>query len=430
VNLQCRQQTCTGGGTTTLSGTVYAPNGTLPLYNVAVYVPNAPLDPLPKGMSCDRCGTQASGRPVASALSDPKGHFRIDNVPVGKDVPLVLQVGKWRRQVVVPEVRPCQDNVLSDPQLTRLPRNRREGDLPRVAITTGKCDPLSCTIAKLGVDPAEFGVAGQDTAFTFFDGDFGRSAALGPPGMKPAPLLWNDYDELKKYDMVAFSCLCTEVRVGAAADCTSDTCRDTPSYAAVTRYLDNGGRIFTSHFEYIWMQYSPDARLAQAFNIHSVPNVPRPDGTPVVLDTSFPKGKALADWLQVIAPALPYGRVPAKEIFWNLVGTPQSGQVWGSSATTPAGPAQPRFVTINTPVAAPAAEQCGRIAHLDAHIVEAAGMTTPGVPGGGTPTESFPANCGTTFSGAEGVMVFFLFDLAACVQNDTLPPVAPPPVIL
>src|SRR4051812_1910295 len=171
VNLQCRQQTCPGGGTTSLSGTVYAPNGTLPLYNVAVYIPNAPLDPLPKGMSCDRCGTLASGHPIASALSDAKGRFRIDNVPIGKDVPLVIQVGKWRRQVTVPEARACQDNPLTDPQLTRLPRNRQEGDLPRVAVTTGNCDPLSCTITKLGVDPAEFGVSGQDTAFTFFDAD-------------------------------------------------------------------------------------------------------------------------------------------------------------------------------------------------------------------------------------------------------------------
>jgi hypothetical protein len=105
--------------------------------------------------------TLASGHPIASALSDAQGRFRIDNVPVGKDVPLVVQVGKWRRQVIVPEVLPCQDNPLTAPQMTRLPRNRKEGDLPRVAVTTGVCDPLSCTIAKLGVDRAELGVSGQ-----------------------------------------------------------------------------------------------------------------------------------------------------------------------------------------------------------------------------------------------------------------------------
>ena len=41
----------------TVSGTAYAPNGTLPLYNVIVYAPTAPLDPLTDGVSCDKCGS-------------------------------------------------------------------------------------------------------------------------------------------------------------------------------------------------------------------------------------------------------------------------------------------------------------------------------------------------------------------------------------
>src|SRR5688572_13843714 len=43
---------CPGGGQTTISGTVYAPSGTLPLYNVMVYVPSAPLSPLSSGATC------------------------------------------------------------------------------------------------------------------------------------------------------------------------------------------------------------------------------------------------------------------------------------------------------------------------------------------------------------------------------------------
>src|SRR5262245_25071129 len=63
VNLECRQVSC-GTGTTTVSGTVFAPNGTLPLYNVLVYVPNGELEPLSVGARCERCGTVASGKPL------------------------------------------------------------------------------------------------------------------------------------------------------------------------------------------------------------------------------------------------------------------------------------------------------------------------------------------------------------------------------
>ena len=56
---------CPGGGQTTISGTVYAPSGTLPLYNVMVYVPSAPLEPLSAGATC---ACEVSGEPVAGVV--------------------------------------------------------------------------------------------------------------------------------------------------------------------------------------------------------------------------------------------------------------------------------------------------------------------------------------------------------------------------
>jgi hypothetical protein len=91
---------CPAGQRTTVRGTVYDPAGRVPLYNVVVYVPNAPLDPLPStGATCDQCGGTISGSPVVTALTDASGQFVLEDVPTGTNVPLVMQLGKWRREV-------------------------------------------------------------------------------------------------------------------------------------------------------------------------------------------------------------------------------------------------------------------------------------------------------------------------------------------
>ena len=162
VGLECQQTTCTNGACTvtactdgartTVSGTVFDPAGKVALTNVTVYVPTTDLAALPEGASCLPCDTATSGKPIVRTTSDDKGAFSLDNVPVGNDIPLVVQIGKWRRQTVISTVMPCVDNPTTDPDVTRLPRTQAEGHIPKIALTTGAADALECLLRKIGVD--------------------------------------------------------------------------------------------------------------------------------------------------------------------------------------------------------------------------------------------------------------------------------------
>ena len=151
----CKQKACADGGKTTVHGTVYDPAGKVPLYNVVVYVPKGDVPPLASGATCDRCdGNSVSA--VASALTDTHGNFVLNDVPVGTDIPLIMKVGKWRRQIKIPTVTACSDLALTDVNQTRLPRKQSEGDIPLIAITTGGADSMECLPRRMGIDDSEF----------------------------------------------------------------------------------------------------------------------------------------------------------------------------------------------------------------------------------------------------------------------------------
>jgi len=400
--LRCQVKACGGGADTTVSGTVYAPNGTLPLYNVIVYVPNLTPLPLTKGVTCDKCGAIASGDPITTALTDYKGNFTLKGVPVGSDIPLVIQLGKWRRQVKI-TVNECVDNKLTDKNLTRLPKNRKEGDLPKIAVTTGGCDQLSCMLPKVGIDASEFGVDGSDKAVHFYSGSGGG----GPSGMKPASALWDNVAKLKEYDIAVFSCECYEAYPGSKSDA---------SFAAVDQYLKAGGRIFSTDFQYLWYKKSPDAAMRAAMG--TIPGGAPSGENPVTLDTTFPKGKALADWLAYVDKTGPYGKVQCDYVFGNYTPVDKTkAQVWATSNGSFGSPTgiNPRFITVNTPVGKPVEEQCGKAVHLDAHINQSDSVDA-----------SYPAGCKTAIKQGEEAFAFFFFDLASCIQKEGDPPKAPP----
>src|SRR5580693_9649229 len=77
TGLCLQQTTCSGNATTSISGTVYAPNGTDPLPNVTVYIPNAPVAAFTPGVSCDVVGAPPSGSPLVGATTAVDGSFTL-----------------------------------------------------------------------------------------------------------------------------------------------------------------------------------------------------------------------------------------------------------------------------------------------------------------------------------------------------------------
>lgn len=248
VGLECFQVSCPAGGTTTVSGTVFAPNGTLPLYNVTVYVPNGAVEALPSGATCDRCGQPLSGNPLVQAVTDTEGKFVLENVPVTDDVPLVIQVGKWRRQVTLPAVTACSDTPLPG-AITRLPRNQGEGDIPQMALTTGSADALECLLRKIGLDDAEFTNASGSGRVHLYTGNGTPrfNGALGGASFADAQTLWDTTAHLQPYDVAFLSCEGSQ-RTGT---------KPVTARQALSDYTDLGGRVFMSHWHNVWVEQGP-----------------------------------------------------------------------------------------------------------------------------------------------------------------------------
>ena len=415
VGIKCNQVTCPGGGTTSVSGTAYAPNGKLPLYNVIAYIPNGKPDALIEGVTCDKCGSIASGNPIVTALSDSSGKFKLTNVPVGDNIPLVLQVGKWRRQVVIPHVAKCVDTPLTDPQLTRLPAKRSEGDMPHIAVTTGGYDSMACLLPKMGIDPSEFGVEADlaTKRVIFFQGEPGQSPRWG--AMTSAETFWNDPVKLKKFDVTILSCEGSEHLEN----------KQDPARASMDAYLKAGGRALGTDFMYTWFRLGPPPLPTTAVSWYG--GAPFDNSQTYDVDTTFPKGKALGEWLTVVGASPSPGKLPLPVAFSNLSKANMSiSQRWVSGGSDQNGQPTDKVFTFNTPIGAAPDAQCGKAVFLDAHV----GITSAQ---GDIVDSTYPAGCNDSsgkpaeLNPAEKAFVFFLMDLSSCIQPDN-GMVTPPPV--
>jgi hypothetical protein len=419
VGLKCQQVTCQSGKTT-VTGTVWDPAGRNPLYNVVVYVPNAALDPIPHGPKCDSCGgANISGSPVVTALTDPYGKFVLDNVPVGTNIPIVIQAGKWRRKVIIPEVKQCVDNPMVDPpsgnvvapnpipRALKLPRNKSEGDMPLIALTGG-CDPIHTLMQKIGIDPNEFTNGSGNGMVRVYAGQGGQNGGVN--GATDAYAFYGNKNELFKYDILINECECGPYPRDSNGN----------GYANVAQFLTAGGRVFNSHYHLNFYGDEPnapgkaDTMLKNSTNWTLWSQAPNYYTTPYLIDTTFPKGKAMDQWLHNLKPGVsswaspnafvnsPAGQINTSNV--GDIGTTKAGLsqrwIYPSSNTSTV------YVSINMPTNVPADQRCGRAVGSDIHV------------GNGSLT---------SMTEQEAALEFMFFDLASCVIDDQKPPEPPVP---
>ena len=108
------------------------------------------------------------------------------------NVPIVFQVGKWRREVTIPTVAACADTPLTDANLTRLPRTKTEGNIPRIAVTTGAADALECFVRRIGIADTEFtSDTGRGRVHLYAGGD-GTNSFMTGGTFAAATALWSN----------------------------------------------------------------------------------------------------------------------------------------------------------------------------------------------------------------------------------------------
>ena len=417
TNLCLQQVSCPNGGATTITGTVYAPTNPAngfgnpdPLPNALVYIPNSAVAAFTPGVQCEVCGAPASGDPLVTTTSAADGTFTLSNVPVGGNIPLVIQLGRWRRQITISNVPACKNTALTADQ-TRMPRNHTEGDIPLIAMVTGKADSVECVLWKMGIDTSEFTAPGNGGRVQIYVGN-GSSDPTGTA--PPEATLTSSLTTLEKYDLALFAC------VGSQVDQT------TAAQQNVINYSSAGGRVYGTHYSYVWLYDDAPFQGTANWNVNGGGGGIGGGGgqtsnVNVNINTTFPKGQLLSQWLTTVGASTTPGIIPMGNLKNDFTSANAPSQTW--LTWTGQNPNWPLHYTFNTPVGASPGAQCGRVVFSDFHVDGSQGIGGTGGRGGGG-QGNFPSECGSPapLTPQEKVLEFMLFNLASCVTQTTPPP--------
>jgi hypothetical protein len=420
---------CTGTQTT-ITGKVYDPAGKNPVPGVIVYVPNDPTTlpkPSPGTSTCSLCTTPTADF-VTFAISNDDGSFDLKEAPTGTNIPLVIQTGKWRRIIAVRRTDDCGTVALAD-GTARLPRNRREGDLPQMAVLTGGCDGMACFLRNVGVDESEFtaphaggrvdvyqGLAATGAAAGLSNGTAGDCTTASCP-------LWSSKQSFEAYDDVFLGCECDE----------HNETKPPTSMQALHDWVAEGGIVFATHSQATWFKNGPP-------DVQSIANwVSGPASGvagPFAIDRTSIQGDLFWKWLSAIGALDANGFVPLDPatVSTSVAGVDSGATTWlYDSLTVPDGgrPGSGNVKAFSLPttitpadVASPV-RPCGEIHVTDIHVGDA-----PQDAGSEASSASLPVPAACSIrplNAGEKVLEYLLFgQTASCVVSGPVRPVPPP----
>jgi hypothetical protein len=389
----CPPPTLCDVGVTSITGKIVA--GTQPQYgtpdpvpNVIVYVPSGPVAPFAPGVTCEQCGADLSGGPIVVTTTHVDGTFELDGVPVTANMPLVIQLGRWRKQLVVPMTSACQNTPVGT---ITMPRNHAEGDIPLTAISTGNVDAMECVLLKMGIDPGEFTLpasAGGTGRVQMFVGN-GSNEGFSDP---KESALTTSPAALALYDEVLFPCWGDDPTQNG-----SPNAKTAPEQQNVIDYTGKGGRMFATHYSYAWLYNDPPFSQTANWDL----NASAWSSVEASIDTSLPVTQTFSSWMIGVGAALPNGQfnVQAPRHDFDSVVAPAVRYVF-----TPDHESFPLQYTFDTPYGS--ANTCGRVIFSDFHVTS--NTTTSGT--------QFPNECSVgPMTPQEKALEYLLWDLAACV---------------
>jgi hypothetical protein len=418
-DLRCHVAACSGQGTTSVSGKVYDPAMANPIPHAFVFVPTDPMGKIPAitpgAKTCETCDLPL-GSYVVATTTDATGSFSLSGVPTGAQIPVVVQIGKWRREVFVTTTS-CQDTALS-PAFTHLPATQAEGDMPAMALLTGAADNLGCLLAQFGIGRSEFTSPHAGGRLDVYQGAGSSGFGLGggAPGLSSGTAgdctstsctLWSGKQSLESYDIVLLSCEGNTYDQPIDAGGIATGINVTPvGKQAMHDWLSEGGKLFATHFQYTWFENSPEADF-QGIATWLGSSGGSGQGS-FIVETSFPKAQDFRAELVDAGAMVADGGLALTGVGTSVSSVNPPALAWIKDPSSQ----DTKYFTFTTPVGASA---CGKAAFSDLHA-------------GGTPQGDIPASCTSgPLNAQQMAMELLFFDLSACVSDDSKAAPGPPP---